>query len=65
MAKATYRIDSKKVNRFMESVVLPDINELRRWGFSLLDYQIDQMVALSVTMLTDADLGIAAEFDVS
>ena len=60
MIKARYKIESAEVTNFMDMTVLPPIAELKRWGFSSLDYKIDQMVGLSVLMLTDADLGIVS-----
>lgn len=51
-----------QVDRVLQGVSLPTIQELRKWGFGCLDLTQEQLVGASLRMFTDPELGFKAEY---
>jgi Ca2+-binding EF-hand superfamily protein len=53
------------IDRLLTGLSLPELQELRQWGFPCLDYTVEQLCGMSLMMFTDPELDICQDLDVS
>ena len=53
------------LDRLLTGLSLPDLQELRQWGFPCLSYTQEQLCGMALMMFTDSELDICQDFDVS
>jgi Ca2+-binding EF-hand superfamily protein len=53
------------IDRLLTGLSLPDLQELRQWGFPCLDYTVEQLCGMSLMMFTDSELDICQDLNVN
>lgn len=53
------------IDRLLTGLSLPELSELRQWGFPCLNYTKEQLCGMSLMMMTDPELDICQDFAVT